>query len=234
MPEVNMDSAKLAETALSLCSTAPHDFGGIVFKNASETHTSHIRNLFKSGEIDATVLQPFYTLKDLTGGIDAISTMSSGKLVKQPGLLEKPGWFIQVMGERLPLENQAVMCKRIDEKKIGPVLVLDESQQDEPNALHKISDRLAFQVDLINVRYCDFKPAKPLTPASNTFRAKLTNYQQKALVLSAIKLGIYSIRPVLMAQKAAQILSSINGREEVSNGDLEPVSYTHLTLPTKA
>jgi hypothetical protein len=30
--------------------------------------------------------------------------MSSGKLVKQPGLLEKPGWFIQVMGEKLPLE----------------------------------------------------------------------------------------------------------------------------------
>ena len=118
MPEVNMDSAKLAEIALSLCSFAPHDFGGIVFKNASETHTSHIRNLFKSGEIDATVLQPFYTLKDLTGGIDAISTMSSGKLVKQPGLLEKLGWFIQVMGERLPLENQAVMCKRIDEKKL--------------------------------------------------------------------------------------------------------------------
>ena len=35
MPEVNMDSAKLAETALSLCSSAPHDFGGIVFKNCS-------------------------------------------------------------------------------------------------------------------------------------------------------------------------------------------------------
>ena len=49
MPEVNMDSAKLAEIALSLCSSAPHDFGGIVFKNASETHTSHIRSLFKSG-----------------------------------------------------------------------------------------------------------------------------------------------------------------------------------------
>ena len=60
MPEVNMDSAKLAEIALSLCSSAPHDFGGIVFKNASETHTSHIRSLFKSGEINATVLQPFY------------------------------------------------------------------------------------------------------------------------------------------------------------------------------
>ena len=43
MPEVNMDSAKLAEIALSLCSSAPHDFGGIVFKNASETHTSHIK-----------------------------------------------------------------------------------------------------------------------------------------------------------------------------------------------
>ena len=228
MPEVNMDSAKLAEIALSLCSSAPHDFGGIVFKNASETHTSHIRSLFKSGEINATVLQPFYTLKDLTGGIDAISTMSSGKLVKQPGLLEKPGWFIQVMGERLPLENQAVMCKRIDEKKIGPVLILDESRQDEPNALSKISDRLAFQVDLINVRYCDFKPAKPLTSAGNTFRAKLTKHQQKALVLSAIKLGIYSIRPVLMAQKAAQILSSINGCEEVSNGDLELASVLVL------
>ena len=68
-------------------------------------------------------------------------------------------------GRAITLENQAVMCKWIDEKKIGPVLILDESRQDEPNALPKISDRLAFQVDLINVRYCDFKPAKPLISA---------------------------------------------------------------------
>ena len=105
---------------------------------------------------------------------------------------------------------------------------MDESQQDEPNAFPKISDRLAFQVDLINVRYCDFKPEKPLTFARNTFRAKLTKNQQKALVLSAVKLGIYSIRPVLMAQKAAQMLSSIDGREEVSNSDLELASVMVL------
>ena len=92
----------------------------------------------------------------------------------------------------------------------------------------QISDRLAFRVDLINVRYCDFKPAKPLTFARNTFRAKLTKNQQKALVLSAVKLGIYSIRPVLMAQKAAQMLSSIDGREEVSNSDLELASVMVL------
>ena len=36
-----MNSAELAETALNLCSMAPHTFGGIVFKNASEAHISH-------------------------------------------------------------------------------------------------------------------------------------------------------------------------------------------------
>ena len=47
-------------------------------------------------------------------------------------------------------------------------------------------------------------------------------------MLSAVKLGIYSIRPVLMAQKAAQMLSSIDGREEVSNSDLELASVMVL------
>ena len=147
-----MDISKLTETALNLCSSAPQAFGGIVFKNASEAHMSHLRGLFKSEKIPTTVLQSFYTLKDLTGGIDAISTMSEGKLVTQSGLLEKPGWFIQVMGEKLPLENQAVMCKQMDEKEIGPILIFDDSRLDDPNVLHKISDRLAFQVDLMNVR----------------------------------------------------------------------------------
>ena len=223
-----MDISKLTEIALNLCSAAPQAFGGIVFKNASEAHMSHLRSLFRSEEIPATILQPFYTLKDLTGGIDAISTMSAGKLVTQSGLLEKPGWFIQVMGEKLPLENQAVMCKQIDEKKIGPVLIFDDSRQDDPNVLHKISDRLAFQVDLINVRHCDFEPSKPSTFDRNIRQAAITENQRKALVLSAIKLGIYSIRPVIMAQKAAQFLSSVSGRDFVSTSDLELASIMVL------
>ena len=223
-----MDISKLTEIALNLCSSAPQAFGGIVFKNASEAHMSHLRGLFRSEKIPATILQPFYTLKDLTGGIDAISTMSAGKLVTQSGLLEKPGWFIQVMGEKLPLENQAVMCKQMDEKQIGPILIFDDSRQEDPNVLHKISDRLAFQVDLINVRHCDFEPSEPSTFDRNIRCAAITDNQRKALVLSAIKLGIYSIRPVIMAQKAAQFLSFIDGRDFVSNSDLELASVMVL------
>jgi magnesium chelatase subunit D len=228
MPEDYMDISKLTETALNLCSSAPQAFGGIVFKNASEAHMSHLRGLFKSEKIPTTILQPFYTLKDLTGGIDAISTMSEGKLVTQSGLLEKPGWFVQVMGEKLPLENQAVMCKKMDEKKIGPILIFDDSRQDDPNVLHKISDRLAFQVDLINVRHSDFEPSEPSTFDKNIRRTAIADNQRKALVLSAIKLGIYSIRPVIMAQKAAQFLSLLNGRDFVSNSDLELASVMVL------
>ena len=55
-----MNSAELAETALNLCSMAPHTFGGIVFKNASEAHISHLRGLFSSEAIPPTILQPFY------------------------------------------------------------------------------------------------------------------------------------------------------------------------------
>ena len=228
MPEDYMDISKLTEIALNLCSSAPQAFGGIVFKNASEAHMSHLRGLFRSEKIPATILQPFYTLKDLTGGIDAISTMSAGKLVTQSGLLQKPGWFIQVMGEKLPLENQAVMCKQMDEKQIGPILIFDDSRQEDPNVLHKISDRLAFQVDLINVRHCDFEPSEPLTLDRNIRLAAITDNQRKALVLSAIKLGIYSIRPVIMAQKAAQFLSFLDGRDFVSNSDLELASVMVL------
>ncbi len=228
MPENFMDISKLTETALNLCSSAPQAFGGIVFKNASEAHMSHLRGLFKSEKIPTTVLQSFYTLKDLTGGIDAISTMSEGKLVTQSGLLEKPGWFIQVMGEKLPLENQAVMCKQMDEKEIGPILIFDDSRQDDPKVLDKISDRLAFQVDLMDVRHCDFEPSEPSTFDRNICHAAITDNQRKALVLSAIKLGIYSIRPVIMAQKAAQFLSLLDGRDFVSNSDLELASVMVL------
>ena len=229
MPEVYMNSAELAETALNLCSMAPHTFGGIVFKNASEAHISHLRGLFRSEAIPPTILQPFYTLTDLVGGVDAVSSMSSGKLVKQPGLLEKPGWFIQVMGEKLPLENQAVISKQIDEKKIGPIIIFDESRQDDPNVLQKISDRLAFEIDLINVRHCDFKPIKPLPFDIDNHASNITSSQQEALALAAVKLGVYSIRPVIMAQNAAKSLASLSGRDLVSSSDLELASTLVLS-----
>ena len=229
MPEVYMNSAELAETALNLCSMAPHTFGGIVFKNASEAHISHLRGLFRSEAIPPTILQPFYTLTDLMGGVDAVSSMSSGKLVKQPGLLEKPGWFIQVMGEKLPLENQAVISKQIDEKKIGPIIIFDESRQDDPNVLQKISDRLAFEIDLINVRHCDFKPAKPSPFDNENHQSHITSNQQEALTIAAVKLGVYSIRPVIMAQNAAKSLASLSGRDLVSSSDLELASTLVLS-----
>ncbi|MBL6840331.1 MAG: VWA domain-containing protein [Rhodobacteraceae bacterium] len=229
MPEVYMNSAELAETALNLCSMAPHTFGGIVFKNASEAHISHLRGLFRSEAIPPTILQPFYTLTDLVGGVDAVSSMSSGKLVKQPGLLEKPGWFIQVMGEKLPLENQAVISKQIDEQKIGPILIFDESRQDDPDVLQKISDRLAFEIDLINVRHCDFKPAKPSPFDNENHQSHITRNQQEALALAAVKLGIYSIRPVIMAQNAAKALASLSCRDLVSDSDLELASTLVLS-----
>ena len=224
-----MNSAELAETALNLCSMAPHTFGGIVFKNASEAHISHLRGLFRSEAIPPTILQPFYTLTDLVGGVDAVSSMSSGKLVKQPGLLEKPGWFIQVMGEKLPLENQAVISKQIDEKKIGPIIIFDESRQDDPNVLQKISDRLAFEIDLINVRHCDFKPAKPSPFDNKNHQSHITSNQQEALTIAAVKLGVYSIRPVIMAQNAAKSLASLSGRDLVSSSDLELASTLVLS-----
>ena len=224
-----MNSAELAETALNLCSMAPHTFGGIVFKNASEAHISHLRGLFRSEAIPPTILQPFYTLTDLMGGVDAVSSMSSGKLVKQPGLLEKPGWFIQVMGEKLPLENQAVISKQIDEKKIGPIIIFDESRQDDPNVLQKISDRLAFEIDLINVRHCDFKPAKPSPFDNENHQSHITSNQQEALTIAAVKLGVYSIRPVIMAQNAAKSLASLSGRDLVSSSDLELASTLVLS-----
>ena len=229
MPEVYMNSAELAETALNLCSMAPHTFGGIVFKNASEAHISHLRGLFRSEAIPPTILQPFYTLTDLMGGVDAVSSMSSGKLVKQPGLLEKSGWFIQVMGEKLPLENQAVISKQIDEKKMGPILIFDESRQDDPNVLQKISDRLAFEIDLINVRHCDFNPARPSPFDIDNHKSNITRDQQEALALAAVKLGVYSIRPVIMAQNAAKSLASLSGRDLVSSSDLELASTLVLS-----
>lgn len=224
-----MNSAELAETALNLCSMAPHTFGGIVFKNASEAHISHLRGLFRSEAIPPTILQPFYTLTDLVGGVDAVSSMSTGKLVKQPGLLEKPGWFIQMMGEKLPLENQAVISKQIDEQKIGPILIFDESRQDDPDVLQKISDRLAFEIDLINVRHCDFKPAKPSPFDNENHQPHITRNQQEALALAAVKLGVYSIRPVIMAQNAAKSLASLNGRDLVSGSDLKLASTLVLS-----
>ena len=229
MPEVYMNSAELAETALNLCSMAPHTFGGIVFKNASEAHISHLRGLFRSEAIPPTILQPFYTLTDLMGGVDAVSSMSSGKLVKQPGLLEKSGWFIQVMGEKLPLENQAVISKQIDEKKMGPILIFDESRQGDPNVLQKISDRLAFEIDLINVRHCDFNPARPSPFDIDNHKSNITRDQQEALALAAVKLGVYSIRPVIMAQNAAKSLASLSGRDLVSSSDLELASTLVLS-----
>ena len=55
MPEVYMNSAELAETALNLCSMAPHTFGGIVFKNATRMLWLHRNGLYTGVPVPSVV-----------------------------------------------------------------------------------------------------------------------------------------------------------------------------------
>ena len=219
-----------AVMALHLLAIDPNGLKGVTFRLRAgpvrDKLLSHIRYIAGS----TTKLHPNMTDEQLFGGVDVITTMKNGGLVRTTGLLQQSGWFELNMAERSSLQIAARLCQALDQNLISPLVLLDEGIDDERSP-DNLRERLAFYFDLSEVRHTDTE-LSDVGVYENIRKAKCTKNDIRILVLLAQQFGIYSSRGVLFALHTAKANATANNREKVQEEDLEIAA--ELVFPSRA
>ena len=220
----------LANLALHLCQMDPKTFGGIVFKTGACAHMDRVRSALSQSESGSKIINPSMGVSDLIGGIDPIESLTAGTLIHKSGVLSRSGWNVLVMAERLPRQSAALIAQHMDTNRTDPFCIFDESEPNEENQLGALNERMAFFFDLNDLRHDEF--SVDITPISSVGRVlpELSPDQQTMIVSVALQFGIFSLRPVAMVQRAAQYLCLLDGRDTVSQDDIDTAAqliYAH-------
>jgi len=184
---------------------------------------------------------------ELLGGLDLPATLSSGRPVLRTGLLGQAsgGLLLLTMAERLPAETAARLTTALDTRQLDlqreglaqridvsiGLIALDEGQ-DEDEGLHPaLQDRLAFwlqapqahdeEQSLARAAGLELLPAPDADQVQVARRrlqqVELPQAQLQALCGTAMALGIDSLRPPLLAARAARAIAALEGAAAVSD-----------------
>lgn len=175
----------------------------------------------------------------LLGGLDLTATLRAGRPVAQLGLLAESdrGIIVLPMAERFKastlahigaaLDTDTVVMERngigsTTATRIG-VIALDESIEDEEPVSARLLDRLAFAIDLRDLRVAQLGPVAGDARSIQRARARLAGVRAdavcEAICAVAAGLGIGSIRASIMALRAACAIAALAGRDTVSEAD---------------
>jgi len=185
----------------------------------------------------------------LLGGLDLAATLEAGRPVMERGLLAEvgggglPGVVMMAMAERLTgdtagklaaaLDHQEVVLERDGMANRSPcriaVVALDEGLEADERPPEALLDRLAFAIDLQSMppRLPDLLAgeSRPVdrrqveAARSRLTSVDLSDTHLEGLCGTATALGIASIRPVLLAVRAARAAAAIAGRASVTRQD---------------
>ena len=217
---MEIDTSRKTTLALKLLGINPSVFGGIIFKGATSEHTKSILHFFNISDLRLNKIFSNFSVTDLIGGIDPLESLQKGHLVYRKGILSRPGWFSCTSLNDMPKSLQSMLAQQMDNKKLGPVIAFDNGCRTDEVAAPKISDRLAFSIDLTEVRFNQFSPDFCTITSSEITRAEITEAQIQSVIVSAIKFGIHEIRPTYMTINAAQYLATLDNRIAVEQKDL--------------
>ena len=217
---MEIDINRNTTLAFKLVAINPSAFGGIVFKGATPEHTESILNFFKISEVNLNKIFSNFSVTDLIGGIDPLESLQKGQLVHRKGVLTRQGWFSCTSINEMPKALQSVIITQMDNSILGPIIAFDDGHRKDEVTSPKLFDRLAFFIDLTDVRFNQFSPDFFQITTSKAAKAEITEAQIQSVVVSAIKFGIHEIRPAHMTINAAQYLATLDNRTAVEQKDL--------------
>ena len=217
---MEIDINRKTDLAFELTAINPSLFGGIILKGATHDHMEPIFSFFKNSEIKLNKIFSNFSITDLNGGIDPLESLQKGYLVQRKGILNRSGWFLCTSLNEMPRALQSMLNRQMDNIKMGPLLALDDGFRKNESFPAQLCDRLAFSIDLTEVRFNQYFPnffsiIEPTLP-----KAKITEAQIQSVVVSAIQFGIDDIRPAYMTIAAAQYLATLDDRVTVEQNDL--------------
>ena len=225
--------------AIRLFAIDPHAVGGIMVRArvgpVLQSWLSYLNDTM--GDRPVRRLPAHASEDRLLGGLDLAATLRRGAPVASRGLLaEADGGVIVVpMAERLSPSNAAHLASALDRGQISVerdgltgvfdtrfgVVLLDEGVDDE-RVSAALADRIGLWVDLdsfarLDALYDDFAGAEDaIDPAD----VEVDDDVPQALAAGAIRLGILSLRAVVLAVKVARAAAAMNGRRAVQEPDV--------------
>ena len=217
---MEIDTNRKTTLAFKLLAINPSAFGGIIFKGATPEHTESILNFFKLAEVNLNKIFSNFSVTDLMGGIDPLESLQKGHLVHRKGILSRPGWFSCTSLNDMPKALQFMLVHQMDDTNFSPVIAFDDGYRKDEVAPLKLCDRLAFSIDLTEVRFNQFNLDFFPINSSEITKAQITEAQIQSVIVSAIKFGIDGIRPAYMTINAAQYLATLDDRVAVEQKDL--------------
>lgn len=183
----------------------------------------------------------------LLGGIDLASTLKTGRPVRRAGLLEEIGRGVGIlaMAERADAGVAARLGTALESAHAPVIIALDEAAEPEEGAPPALIERLAFCLDLSGVALGDVDPGgRTSAPIGFDFdresvamaRVRLPHIlnagAERALTETAAVLGIDSLRPPLLALRAARAAAAFDGFDEI--GEAQAALAARLVLAPRA
>lgn len=176
----------------------------------------------------------------LLGGVDLAATLKAGHAVHRAGLLDeiKNGVGVLAMAERAETGLAARLALALDGAPAPMIIALDESADPDEGAPGALIERLAFHLDLSDVSLSDLNTAAPGhdREAIAMARVRLPHVENagaaRALTQTAAALGINSLRPPLLALRAARAAAALDGLDEI--GEEQAALAARLVLGPRA
>ncbi len=224
MIEGEQADAGLADAVLAarLFLNNPQTFGGIVLRGYGPVRDRLLAQLTEQlAERSPVIKIPINVdSEQLLGGLDLTETLAMSTAVQRAGLLEQArgGVALVPMAERVSANVAAHLAQAMDGGDLAVILLDDGIESDEaPPAT--LLERAAFHCDLTGVRDLEFVLPQAVRQFSK-IRALLKS-QRQAISATAAAVGVHSIRPVLLTERAAVTLASLNGKDKIGDAELQ-------------
>jgi magnesium chelatase subunit D len=206
--------------ACALLALDPEGLKGAVLKGpggpAQESFVEALRDMLR--ERTFFRVPPHVGTDRLTGSLDVAETLRTGTPRHDKGLIAEAngGVLLLPSAERLSPDKAALLAAALDQ---GPsrfaVLALDEGVEDEATPTI-LTERLAF---LIQLGEEVIDPVNLDAPRRLLSSVIVPDVITEGLCQTALALGIPSVRPAVMALRAARAAAALQGRSTVTDDD---------------
>ncbi len=215
-----LDTWARAATALACLAIDPRGLGGIVIRARPGPARDALVTALSQMPLRTRRIHPTISDDQLFGGVDIAATLSAGHVVRSHGILADAQILLLAMAERTEPNLAARLAQHLDAGDGSCLVLLDEGAEEAEHVPHALTERLAFRVDLADLKLQDVSPI--VIPKAEKIQAtRVPDEARVALTALAARFGIDSLRAPLFAVRCACAHAALHGRTEVSDEDVK-------------
>lgn len=238
------DDALLAAACVAL---DPVGIGGVLLRASAgavrDDWVTHWRGLL-APSIPVRTVPIHVDDARLLGGVDLAGSLASGRLVREPGVLEQVagGFAVLAMAERIDASTAGRIALALDGVDRAFAAIAFDEGGDEEHVHGSLTERLGIHLDL---HRCSARASRDASSERIAlYRDALESARERwsttvvgdevvaALCETAAAIGIDSSRPPLYAVRVARAVAALNGRGRA--GDDDAAAAARLVLAPRA